>query len=190
MTGTSILIRDDATEALGRFMEVSGAPAAMMRDIAGYMLFSTQRRFETETDPDGKKWEPLKRRTAAARIGRRRRGTDHILRVTTRLYQSLISASDATSAQVGTNLEYAAIHQFGGVIPVPERQGRVSFKAVRGKRGVRFVRPGTKGAEAREVTIRAHSIRIPARAYLGINDADRAEIELIAVESIRREADL
>lgn len=190
MAGASIKIEDTATPGLVRLVAVASQPEAMMRDIAGYMLFSTQRRFETETDPDGRKWQSLSPRTAAARVGRRVRGYDHILRVTTRLYQSLTQASDATSAQVGTNVEYAAIHQFGGDIKMPERQGRVTFKQIRGKRGVRFVRPGTKGATEQDVSIKAHSIRIPARAYLGINDADRAEVETIAAESLRREAGL
>lgn len=190
MTGTSIKIEDQATPALSSLVRAASAPEAMMRDISGYMLFSTQRRFETETDPDGQKWQSLSKRTAAARVGRRRRGADNILRLTTRLYRSLTAVSDATSAQVGTNVEYAAIHQFGGVLPVPERQGRVTFKAIRGKRGVRFVKPGTKGATEQDVTIRAHSIRMPARAYLGINDSDRIEIETIAAESLRQETGL
>jgi phage virion morphogenesis protein len=190
MAGTSITITDTATPVVNRLIAVATQPAAMMRDIAGYLLFSTQRRFETETGPDGKKWPPLKPRTAAARAGRKVRGTDHILRDTTRLYQSLISASDATSAQVGTNVEYAAIHQFGGAIAMPARAGRVTFKKIRGKRGVRFVRTGTKDATVQDVAIGAHAINMPARPFLGINADDQAEIETIAAEALRREADL
>lgn len=190
MTGTSVTIQDNATPALIRVVAVATRPEAMMRDIAGYLLFSTQRRFETETDPDGKKWEPLSPRTAKARAGRKIRGTDHILRQTTRLYQSLTSASDATSAQLGTNAEYAGIHQFGGAIQMPARQSRLSFKKVRGKRGVRFVRAGTKDATVKDVTIGAYAISMPARPYLGISQADRVEIETIAADALRREAEI
>lgn len=190
MAGTSISIQDDATPALARLVAIATRPEAMMRDIAGYLLFSTQRRFETETGPDGSKWAPLSPRTAKARSGRKERGTDHILRQTTRLYQSLTISADATTAQLGTNSVYAAIHQFGGDIPMPERQSRISFKKVRGKRGVRFVRTGTKDATVQDVTVRAHSVRIPARPYLGVNDADRVEIEIIAADALRQEAEL
>jgi phage virion morphogenesis protein len=190
MAGTSITITDTASPALSRLIIAATQPAEMMRDIAGYLLFSTQRRFETETGPDGKKWQALKPRTAAARAGRKVRGSAHILRQSTRLYQSLTSASDATSAQVGTNVEYAGIHQFGGVIAKQARQGRVTFKKIRGKRGVRFVKTGTKEATVQDVSIGAHSITMPARPYLGVNADDQAEIEQIAIEAIRREADL
>lgn len=190
MSGTSILIEDTASPGLSRLVAVASQPAAMMRDIAGYMLFSTQRRFEKETGPDGVKWPALSPRTAARRAGRQTRGTDHILRMTTRLYRSLTQASDATTAQVGTNVEYAAIHQFGGEIQMPDRASRLTFKKVRGKRGVRFVKAGTKDATIKDVTIKAHSIRIPARPYLGISAEDQAEISVVATDSLRREADL
>lgn len=190
MAGASITISNTATPTLVRLVAAASQPAEMMRDVAGYLLFSTQRRFETQTDPDGRKWKPLKPRTAAARAGRRVRGNDHILRVTTRLYQSLTQASDATSAQLGSNAEYAAIHQLGGEIQMPARESRLTFKKVRGKRGVRFVKAGTKDATVRDVKIGAHTINMPARPYLGISDADRSEIEIIGVAAIRREADL
>jgi phage gpG-like protein len=59
MAGTSITIVDTATPAVSRLIAAATQPAEMMRDIAGYLLFSTQRRFETETGPDGKKWQGL-----------------------------------------------------------------------------------------------------------------------------------
>jgi phage virion morphogenesis protein len=191
MAGASITITDTATPAVSRLIAVSARPSAMMRDIGGYLLFSTQRRFETETGPDGVKWPALSPRTAKARAGRGKvRGTDHILRQSVRLYNSLTMASDDTTAQVGTNVEYAAIHQFGGPIQMPERQGRVTFKKIRGKRGVRFVKAGTAKATVQDVSIKAHTINMPARPYLGINGADQEEIGLVSINALRREADL
>lgn len=186
MTRASIEIRDELDPALNRLVANAEDPAAIMDDVAGYLLFSTQRRFETETDPDGNKWKPLKARTAAARRGRRIRGKDHILRDTVRLYNSLTTSSDATSATLGTNVVYAAIHQFGGPIRQGARSQSLSLKRIRGKKGVRIVKPGTKGSEARTVAIPAREINMPPRPYLGINDADRAEIATIINDGIAR----
>lgn len=190
MTGTSITISDTATPGLAFLIATARKPDVMMRDIAGYVLFSTERRFEKETGPNGAKWKPLAGRTAKARAGRKVRGTEHILRQSVRLYSSLTQTSDANSAQVGTNVEYAAIHQFGGTIQMPERQSRLTYKKIRGKSGVRFVKAGTKKATEKDVTIKAHSVRIPARPYLGINAADQEEIGEIALAALKREAGL
>jgi phage virion morphogenesis protein len=191
MSGTSIEITDELTPALTRLLEVADDPAEIMGGVAGYLLTSTQQRFERETGPDGKKWQALSPRTANARAGRGRkvRGADHILRDTLRLYQSLTTLSDATSATIGTNVVYAGIHQFGGTIQQAERSQKLSLKRIRGKKGVRFVKAGTKGATERDVTIGARAITIPARPYLGINDADRAEIAEIIMDGFRKEAE-
>jgi phage virion morphogenesis protein len=188
MAGASVTIENTASETLIRLVAIANDPSVIMRDIAGYVLFSTQRRFETETGPDGVKWKALSPRTAKARIGRGKvRGYAHILRQSNRLYQSLIMASDSNTSQVGTNAEYALIHQAGGDIEMPERQARVTFKKIRGANNVRFVKPGTKDATVKDVTIGAHIIRMPARPYLGINEADQVEIAAVALDAIGRE---
>jgi phage virion morphogenesis protein len=188
MTGASVTIENTASPTIARIISVADDPSVIMRNIAGYVLFSTQMRFESETGPDGKKWAPLSPRTAKARVRGRQRGTAHILRQSNRLYQSLTAASDATTAQVGTNVEYAAIHQFGGDIEIPERQQRLTFKKIRGKRGVRFVKAGTKDATERDVTIGAHTFKMPPRPYLGINNDDQLEIARIALDEVGKGA--
>lgn len=191
MSGASIEIKDELTPALTRLLERAEHPAEIMSGVAGYLLTSTQQRFERETGPDGQKWKGLTARTANARSGRGRnvRGYDHILRDSLRLYNSLTTLSDATSASAGTNVVYAGVHQFGGVIQQVERSQKLSLKRIRGKKGVRFVRAGTKGAMERDVTIGAHAITIPARPSFGINDADRVEIGDIIMDGFRREAE-
>ena len=104
------------------------------------------------------------------------------------LYSSVIAASDDTSAEVGTNLAYARIHQLGGEIAHFARSQRVSLKRIRKR--YRFVRPGTKGAEERKVTIGEHSVTIPARPYLGFSEEDRANLIAIGEEWLTREAQL
>ncbi|TXI00295.1 MAG: phage virion morphogenesis protein [Rhizobium sp.] len=189
MFGASVEIKDELTPALTRFVEAAENPAEIMGGVAGYLLTSTQQRFERETGPDGQKWQDLSPRTANKRSGRGRsiRGYEHILRDTTRLYTSLTTRSDATSAAAGTNDIRAGTHQFGAEIQQPERSQKLSLKRIRGKNGVRFVKAGTKGATERDVTIGAHVVRIPARPFFGINDVDREEISEIITSGLGKE---
>lgn len=185
MTGSKITLTDTATAVVSRVIGAARHPGELMATFAALMLTSTQRRFERQVGPDGVAWKPLSKRTANARIGRRRRGTSNILRVTTRLYRSLTTASDATSAEVGTNVEYAGVHQFGAEIPHYARSTKLSLKKVRNR--YRFVRPGTKGAVEKRVTIGEHVTRIPARPYLGFNDQDVAAMTAAGQDFLKQE---
>jgi len=170
MAGSKITLRDTASAVITRIVGAARHPGELMATYAALLLTSTQRRFERQIDPEGVAWRPLSKRTAAGRIGRRKRGTSNILRVTTRLYQSIATASDDTSAEVGTNLEYGAVHQFGDEITQYARSQKLSLKKIRTK--YRFVKPGTKGAVERNITIKEHTVRIPARPYLGFSEPD------------------
>ena len=66
---------------------------------------------------------------------------------------------------------------------MPARQGTVSLKSIRQKGGglrTRFAKRGSRGAQDRDVSIRAHTVTIPARPYLGVSDADRQRLTEIA----------
>jgi len=80
-----------------------------MSEIAEVMLIGVHDRFDSETAPDGGRWKAHSAATVARRGGRAT-----ILRERGRLIGSIHPASDRTSARVGTNLVYGAIHQFGG----------------------------------------------------------------------------
>ena len=192
MAGTSYRLDDElAQDVLSRVERVAADPVAVHHAIGAHFVFSTRRNFETETAPDGEKWRPLSPRTASKRVGRsrQRRGYDHILRVTTRLYQSVSYEVLADGVEWGSNLAYAGIHQLGGVINMPARQGAVTLKNIR-RKGNRFVRLGTRRAETRTVAIRGHQVRIPARPMVGISAYDRQEVPRIVEDVIRREAGL
>lgn len=181
MAGVSYVIDDTQIQsALGRVAAAGRDTHPLMEAIAGYMLFSTQRRFETESGPDGQKWPPLSPRTAAKRIGRARRGTEHMLRVSARLYSSLVGEATASEAVTGTNVVYAAIHQLGGEINMPARKQSIRLRTVKGR--TRFARKAHKRARDMDVSIGAHTITIPARPYLGFSDEDRQEIGRIIID--------
>ncbi|ROL55814.1 hypothetical protein D9V84_10400 [Bacteroidetes/Chlorobi group bacterium Naka2016] len=76
--------------------------------------------------------------------------------------------------QAGSNLPYAAIHNFGGVIHVPARSRLyVQNRYVRGGKKGKFKKGTTFGQGS---TTKAYTIKIPARPYLVLQDDDIVEI--------------
>ncbi|CAD7055438.1 phage virion morphogenesis protein [Pseudorhizobium halotolerans] len=185
MPGASIIIDDELTPVISAIGIAVSHPGELTAAFAAYLLASTQRRFERQTGPDGTKWPPLSKRTSMQKVRGRRRGTANILRVSTRLYSSLVASSDDASAEVGTNVEYGRVHQLGGEINHYARSQRASFKKIRKR--YRFVRPGTKGAVDRNITIGEHSVKIPARPYLGFSEQDRQELIAIGRDWLAQE---
>jgi phage virion morphogenesis protein len=159
--------------------------------IGAYFVTATQRRFERETGPDGKPWHRLKPRTAAARIGAHRRGYENMLRVSNRLYSSIVYDAEADDITVGTNVAYAAIQQLGGTIEMPERQQTIyqNYDAKTDVLDPTFRRKARSNF-ARDVTIGAHTVTLPGRPYLGVDDADRKEVLAIIEDHFRSEGGL
>lgn len=194
MAAEGIRIRLDAAEVFAGLDLADSADddkQELLSRIAAYMVTSTQRRFERAIAPDGQSWQRLSPRTAERRIGGRTRGYSNILLVSRRLEQSIVSQVTGDEAHVGTNVEYAAIHQLGGEINVPERQQTIYQHY--DKRTDTFdpkFRTKKRSNFARDFTVKAHTIPIPARPYLGIDDADRAEAAEIAAEFYREKAGL
>lgn len=194
MAGVSFTLDDDvALDSLNRLKRAAGDLPGAYHALGAHFVFSTQRNIELETAPDGQKWRPLSPRTAEKRIGRgrsaRKRGYSHILRLTARLYQSISYEVLQDGVQWGTNVVYGRIHQLGGEIDMQPRQGTVTMKNIR-RRGNRFVRAGTKDATSRVVSIRGHTVNIPARPFLGISAMDRQEVPEIVADHLRKEAGL
>lgn len=133
--------------------------------IAEGLRTSTVERFDNQTDPDGNRWKP------SIRV---RKNGGKTLTSTAALKTSIRAQSDDESATVGTNMIYAATHQFGDkrTIKIPE-------KTIRAKNGkaLRFVIDG-KVIYRRQVTVRAHDVHvdIPARPFLGLSREDEDDI--------------
>ena len=122
----------------------------LLEAIREDLLRSHQDRFERQVAPDGTPWKPLNPVYAQSKQGQ------GILRASGRL-SNLASAIQDKSIVIGTNVMYAAIHQFGGVIrPKP------------GHRALRF-RLGGKWFTRSKVTI-------PARPFLGVSEEDKKGI--------------
>ncbi len=182
MTGAAITLEvTDAPvrELLDRVEAVGGDTLPLMRALGGYMLASTQRRFETRTAPGGAAWQRLAPRTARERI-RQGYGTTNILRRSGILYASLTYVASSTEVETGTNNPYAAAHQFGAEITHYARSQPIyqHYDAKTDTFDPRF-RKRSRSNFMRYVEIGEHKVTIPARPYLGVDDADVVEMAAI-----------
>lgn len=183
MTGISYEI--DASEALAGVEELKrrlAQSAGFYKNVGDYLVFSTKETFNRETSPDGQPWKPLLPSTIRSRASRGQMPIA-ILRAQGDLAGSINTQADSTEVKIGSAVPYAAIHQLGGTIKKPARQGEIFLKRNErtGEIGNRFVKKSKSNA-VQDVTIPAHEITIPARPYLGISDADQAAIIEIADE--------
>ena len=83
----------------------------LMKNIAGIMADATEQNFEEEGRPD--KWQKLAKRTIKQRT-KTKHYPGKILQVEGRLALSVTTQYDNDSAVIGSNLDYARIHQLGG----------------------------------------------------------------------------
>lgn len=105
--------------------------------IAAQLRATTQDRFTTKKTPDGKAWT-----SSLVKSGDLRKKID--------------IAANNDMARVGSNLEYAAIHQLGGVIK-PKKAKVLAF---------------TIGGQK----VFSKKVKINANPYLGISESDEAAI--------------
>lgn len=99
-------------KALDRLHAKAGRLAPAFKNIGEVVLRSTQDRFSSQTDPDGRPWQRLKASTIA---GKAKRGhSDKILRQRGYLADLIRYRASERLVRIGTNRIYGALHQFGG----------------------------------------------------------------------------
>lgn len=163
MSGASIDIRIDDKQvrrAFARLGWLMDNTTPIMSAIGTALVASTHMRFATQTDPDGQAWSALNPAYAVAKRNSR------ILTESGRLRDSVNSKAGSDQVRVGTNVIYAAIHQFGGTIK-PVSATHLYFRI-----GNRLVK--------------ADSVTLPARPFLGISVEDEAEIAEIVFGFLER----
>lgn len=113
MSDEPIEIKIDNKEVEKALLEIAQKTSnlrPLMKNIAGIMADSTEENFKEEGRP---KWKDLSEKTKTAR-----KKTGHypgqILQVSGQLALSVTTQYDDTSAVIGSNKIYAAIHQLGG----------------------------------------------------------------------------
>lgn len=123
-----IEIDSNYREINSKLMELAGNAKnikPMLKSCALIMKNYVDQNFETEGQNAGEKWESWTDEYKAHRekIGR---GNGRILTLEGELRASIESAIIGEAVYVGTNKEYAAIHNFGGDIKKRRRSGRSS----------------------------------------------------------------
>lgn len=83
----------------------------LMKNIAGIFASSTEENFKEEGRPD--KWTELSEITKEKRK-KKDKWPGQILQIEGQLVSSVNTQYDDNSAVIGSNLDYAAIHQLGG----------------------------------------------------------------------------
>lgn len=102
-------------QAFARLQQLGTDTTPMTRGIAAVLASESEDAFATETDPNtGKKWSPLSPRYQEKLTESGRDGL-MLQRSQGGLAMSLMPYYDATSAAIGTNKAYAALHQWGGL---------------------------------------------------------------------------
>lgn len=169
----------------------------LFHDIAGALESETEANFAAGGRPH---WVPLSKATKRSKGGK---SVLQVLQDSGTLAKSIQSNSSfgADFAQIGSNLKYAAIHQFGGVIDVPARQTTVRLRTTakgalkrQGKDGnlknlAVFAKQEGPNAHKRYVektaSVDAYRVKIPARPYLPFaGSGDSASLQPEARQTI------
>lgn len=164
----------------------------LMAELARVLKSGAQGRFRSQEAPTGEAWQPSRRV---------KEGGGQTLSLSGRLRRSLTTAATYNTATVGTNDIKAAIHQYGGVIrprsgpflaiPVtPEARAAGGAKrfpeelhVVQSLRG-QFMLVDGKGTTQ---YLLLRQVTMPARPFLGVSDADEAQL-LSSMDSYLRRA--
>lgn len=154
---------------LGELIERVENPTSMFEDIGLALVTSTHHRWDQGVAPDGSPWPPSLR--VIAQGGK-------TLVLSSRLYRSITANASPTGVEVGTNVVYAAIHQFGGPIQHAARTAVLHFKTNQRSGTTRFAKP-SKADRARKAEIGAHVQQMPARPFLGLDEDDPRTIQTI-----------
>jgi len=140
----------------------------IMREISEIMRDEVEENFAQQGRP---KWTPLKVSTI-----RRREMEGHwpgkILQLHGHLAASISAKATNTEAIVGTNVKYAAIHQFGG------KTGPVTIKP-KNKKALFW-----PGAEHPVKSVKHPGVAIPARPFLNIPESGMERIRMAMVKYI------
>lgn len=168
----------DPNKIFGKLLDKLDNMRPLMKRVSSDLLDTIEKNFEAEGRP--KKWLALARSTIRERtklgywpgkILQRRGGAEGLL-------GSNMPGYDDTSAWVSNAKEYAAIHQFGGVIHQAERsslyvQKRYQKTGKKHKKG-QF----KKGTEfGKGFLHRARTVNIPARPFMVLPDEDLDNIK-------------
>lgn len=159
MVGVSVTLDiDDTLRTLSEAQAALENPIEMWDEIGSAMVKATTGRFDAGVTPEGNPWL----QSIRVKMGQ---GNGQTLVDKGQLVRSITREASESGVQIGTNVIYAAIHQFGGTI------------RAKNAKGLRFSIPGVG-------FVNVQSVNIPARPFLGINAEDENEIGSIALRHV------
>jgi phage gpG-like protein len=143
----------------------------ILKLIGQRLLIDVDLRFNKAKAPDGSAWKPLAE-------GYRPGG--QILQLNRILKKSIIPKVAGETLEIGTNIEYAKLHQFGstGSVSIPAHT-RIISQA--------FGKPIKGGKKA--VAVKAHTKKqnVPARPFLGISKPQISMITKVIEDQIKKQ---
>lgn len=144
-------------------------PAGGLRIVGRALVSEQERRFQSQTAPDGKAWAKLKPLTVLLRGAR-----GPILRRSGALMESSNAQVSGMTLRVGVNTIYAAVQHFGATI-VPKNGAMLAIPIgaarITKSHGGLILR---KGAADRPAVVMARKVTIPARPIVGFGAKDEA----------------
>lgn len=174
-----ISISDEALRAaLGRLIASLADTTPTMLDLSEIMIDASARAFDKTADPaTGTPWQPL---SASRQRQRAHKGRSiaNMLQDGGWLVGSIARPSGPGAvreigpdhALVGTDVPYAAIHQFGGTI---KREAAPMTVRLRKKNGrIQFAKNKHKRVRIVDTVRKAYTITIPARPFIGVSPTD------------------
>ena len=171
----------EGLERLRLALPLGGSMQVPFESMGRVLKTGAQMRFRTTRGPDGSAWE---------KSFRAREEGGQTLSLTRRLRNSITYRASQTSVEVGTNVVYAAIHQFGGTIrakkgpflSIPVTAQARAAGSPRNMPGL-AVAQTLKGQfvllESKSGTVHfllRKQVTMPARPFLGASDDDRIEL--------------
>jgi phage gpG-like protein len=167
MPQSKITLQDEELRgAIDRLYNATGNLKPANQDVGESGLNFIQSYFDQEREPSGAPWQAVAPETLKRK--RKKRFRLKTLQQRGILVRSMRYAATASSLVVGTNIDYAAIHQFGGTI---SRQGgarRQNFRIGRNGRS-RFARASRANFQ-QEVQVGAYTINMPQRKFLNLDE--------------------
>ena len=173
-----------ALEKLRLGLPLGGSMLPAMQIMGRVLKTGAQLRFRSTSGPDGAAWE---------KSFRAKHEGGQTLSLTRRLRNSITYTATAGTATVGTNVAYAAIHQFGGTIraknaqflSIPVTPAARAAGSPRNMAGLhvaqtlkgQFMLVNDKGVT--QYLLRKQ-VNIPARPFLGVSAGDRVELNGVA----------
>lgn len=178
MAGASITITINDAPLQAAIDVLRGAPDHLypaLDAIGAAMEAKTRLRFREGVDPEGAPWKPSKR---ALKVH------GQTLVKSGRLRDSITHNVTETGVEWGSNVVYAAIHQFGGTIHREAHSQAIYRKVSKsGELGTRFVKRKVANYMT-EHDVGAYDITMPRRSFLGADADDLNDMAAIVAAHI------